>query len=183
MFLLGDEFVLQMDLLSHIFDHMVVDDALVRIILPEGASNIEIETPYAVSRLPDSLHFTYLDTKGRPVVEIAAKNLVENHIQPFKVIHFFGSFYKKTNFFKTSVLSYSYATRFRGSSCSKSLCYACLPFSSCFLLSSSTRGWTFPSARFEKESMETTASYPSPCSLFLLCQQTCPHDWYACHFV
>jgi oligosaccharyltransferase complex subunit alpha (ribophorin I) len=84
-FRVGDEFVLQMDLISHIFDHMVIDDALVRIILPEGASNIEIETPYAVTRLPDTLHFTYLDVKGRPVVEIAAKNLVENHIQPFKV--------------------------------------------------------------------------------------------------
>lgn len=86
----GDEFVLQMDLISHIFDHMVVDDALVRIILPEGASNIEVETPYAVTRLPDSLHFTYLDVKGRPVVEIAAKNLVENHIQPFKLRYTFS---------------------------------------------------------------------------------------------
>lgn len=91
-FYAGDEFVLQMDLISHIFDHMVVDDALVRIILPEGASNIEVETPYAVTRLPDSLHFTYLDVKGRPVVEIAAKNLVENHIQPFKVIFFERTF-------------------------------------------------------------------------------------------
>ncbi|EFX75282.1 hypothetical protein DAPPUDRAFT_226428 [Daphnia pulex] len=86
----GDEFVLQMDLISHIFDHMVIDDALVRIILPEGASNIEIETPYAVTRLPDTLHFTYLDVKGRPVVEIAAKNLVENHIQPFKLRYTFS---------------------------------------------------------------------------------------------
>jgi oligosaccharyltransferase complex subunit alpha (ribophorin I) len=90
-FRVGDEFVLQMDLISHIFDHMVVDDALVRIILPEGATNIEIETPYTVTRLPDSLHFTYLDVKGRPVVEIAAKNLVENHIQPFKVPYYYYS--------------------------------------------------------------------------------------------
>ncbi|EFX75171.1 hypothetical protein DAPPUDRAFT_14029, partial [Daphnia pulex] len=60
------------------------NDALVRIILPEGAFNIEIETPYAVTRLQDTLHFTYLDVKGRSVVENAAKNLVENHIQPFK---------------------------------------------------------------------------------------------------
>nr|CAG4650912.1 EOG090X04O4 [Simocephalus serrulatus] len=86
----GDEFVLQMDLISHIFDQMIIDDALVRIVLPEGASNIEIETPYAVTRLPDSLHFTYLDVKGRPVVEIAAKNLVENHIQPFKLRYTFS---------------------------------------------------------------------------------------------
>jgi len=77
------------------FQHLVIqskknkvtqtNDALVRIILPEGASNIEIETPYAVTRLQDTLHFTYLDVKGRSVVENAAKNLVENHIQPFKV--------------------------------------------------------------------------------------------------
>lgn len=123
MLFVGDEFVLQMDLISHVFDHMVVDNALVRIILPEGASNIEIETPYAVSRLPDSLHFTYLDTKGRPVVEIAAKNLVENHIQPFKVICYFQLILKTTFF--TNWLSYSCATRFRVSSCSKSPCYAC----------------------------------------------------------
>lgn len=74
-----------MKLIDHVFDDMVVDEALVRVILPEGASNIELEAPYAVQRLPDTLHFTYLDTKGRPVVEIKAKNLVENHIQDFKV--------------------------------------------------------------------------------------------------
>lgn len=74
-----------MRLIDHIFDDMVVDDALVRIILPEGASNIEIETPYSVQRLPDTLHYTYLDTKGRPVIELRASNLVENHMQDFKV--------------------------------------------------------------------------------------------------
>jgi hypothetical protein len=37
--------------------------------------------------LPDTLHFTYLDVKGHSIVEIAAsKNLVDNHIQPFKVL-------------------------------------------------------------------------------------------------
>jgi len=74
-----------MNLIDHIFDNMVVDDALVRIVLPEGATNIHLEAPYAVTRLPDSLHFTYLDVKGRPVIELRAKNLVENHIQEFKV--------------------------------------------------------------------------------------------------
>ena len=85
--------MLQMDLIDHVFDNMVVEEALVRIILPEGATNIEVETPYPMTRLPDSLHFTYLDTKGRPVVELSGKNLVENHIQEFKVqlliAHFF----------------------------------------------------------------------------------------------
>lgn len=86
----GNHFVLQMKLIDHVFDDMVVDEALVRVILPEGASNIELEAPYAVQRLPDTLHFTYLDTKGRPVVEIKAKNLVENHIQDFKLHYTFS---------------------------------------------------------------------------------------------
>jgi len=86
----GDQFVLQMDLIDHVFDNMVVEEALVRIILPEGATNIEVETPYPMTRLPDSLHFTYLDTKGRPVVELSGKNLVENHIQEFKLRYTFS---------------------------------------------------------------------------------------------
>lgn len=84
----GDEYVLKMNVIDHVFDNMVVDEALVRIVLPEGASNIELETPYPVTRLPDTLHFTYLDVKGRPVVQLSAKNLVENHMQEFKVFIF-----------------------------------------------------------------------------------------------
>lgn len=86
----GNEYVLKMDLVSHVIDNMIIDDALVRIILPEGSTNIEIEAPYEVTRLPDSLHFTYLDTKGRPVVQLSAKNLVENHIQEFKLKYNFS---------------------------------------------------------------------------------------------
>jgi len=81
----GDEFVLKMPLIDHIVDNMVVDEAQIRIILPEGATDIELDTPYAITRLADTLHFTYLDTRGRPVVEISAKNLVEHHIQDFKL--------------------------------------------------------------------------------------------------
>nr|CAG4643152.1 EOG090X04O4 [Ilyocryptus agilis] len=86
----GNEYVLQMDLVDHEFDNMVIDEALVRIVLPEGVSSIELETPYPVTRLPDSLHFTYLDVKGRPVVEFSAKNLVENHTQQFKLRYTFS---------------------------------------------------------------------------------------------
>ena len=78
-----------MNLIDHSFDNMIVDEALVRIILPEGATNIELEAPYTVTRLPDELHYTYLDVKGRPVIQLKAKNLVENHIQEFKVKFYF----------------------------------------------------------------------------------------------
>lgn len=89
--------MLKMPLIDHIVDNMVVDETQIRIILPEGATNIELDTPYDVKRLEDSLHFTYLDTKGRPVVEITANNLVEHHIQDFKVFRVFIKFHGETN--------------------------------------------------------------------------------------
>nr|CAG4640798.1 EOG090X04O4 [Eulimnadia texana] len=81
----GDQYVLKMKVVDHVYDNMYIEDALIRIVLPEGASDIELETPYPVERLADSLHFTYLDTRGRPVVQFRAKDLVESHIQDFQL--------------------------------------------------------------------------------------------------
>lgn len=47
--------------------------------------NIKLKTPYEVRRDVDKLHFTYLDTVGRPVVTLHKDNLVEQHIQDFEV--------------------------------------------------------------------------------------------------
>lgn len=83
--ILGDNYLLKMRFLDHVFDDMIVDEVTTKIILPEGSDNVKLVTPYAVERLSDSLHYTYLDTKGRPVVTMRKKNLIENHIQDFKV--------------------------------------------------------------------------------------------------
>ncbi|XP_033209967.1 dolichyl-diphosphooligosaccharide--protein glycosyltransferase subunit 1 [Belonocnema kinseyi] len=85
----GDKYSLEMRLLDHVFDDMVVDELVVKIILPEGTKNIELNVPYPVVRLPNSLHYTYLDTTGRPVISIMKKNLVENHIQNFRLKYTF----------------------------------------------------------------------------------------------
>ena len=77
--------MLKMRFLDHVFDDMVVDEVTTKIILPEGSQDIHLKTPYSVENLPSSLHFTYLDTTGRPVVIVRKKNLVENHIQDFEV--------------------------------------------------------------------------------------------------
>lgn len=55
--------------------------------LPHRASprNIQVDSPYEVSRGPDELHHTYLDTFGRPVIVAHKKNLVEQHIQDIVV--------------------------------------------------------------------------------------------------
>ncbi|KAF4532123.1 hypothetical protein B566_EDAN004129 [Ephemera danica] len=81
----GDQFVLKMRLLDHVYDDMLVDELETKIILPEGSNSVELATPYPVRRLADTLHYTYLDTKGRPVISITKRNLVENHIDDFEL--------------------------------------------------------------------------------------------------
>lgn len=48
--------------------------------------NIKLKAPYEVQRDADKLHFTYLDTVGRPVVTLHKDRLVEQHIQDFEVV-------------------------------------------------------------------------------------------------
>ncbi|XP_049805250.1 dolichyl-diphosphooligosaccharide--protein glycosyltransferase subunit 1 [Schistocerca nitens] len=81
----GDDYLLKMRFIDHVFDDMIVDEVTTKVILPEGSHNIEKYTPYPVETMPDSHHFTYLDTNGRPVIMWRKKNLVENHIQDFKL--------------------------------------------------------------------------------------------------
>lgn len=85
----GNEYLLKMRVVDHIYDDMQIDELVTKIILPEGSTNIKLNLPYAVTRLPDSLHYTYLDTKGRPVISFQKKNLVENHIQDFQLRYTF----------------------------------------------------------------------------------------------
>jgi len=82
----GDNFVLNMRLLDHIFNDMIVDEFQLKIILPEGCEAPKLHTPYPVKRGADSLHYTYLDTKGRPVITITnVGKMTENHIQDFQL--------------------------------------------------------------------------------------------------
>uniref|UniRef100_A0A8C2XZ46 Dolichyl-diphosphooligosaccharide--protein glycosyltransferase subunit 1 n=1 Tax=Capra hircus TaxID=9925 RepID=A0A8C2XZ46_CAPHI len=86
---LGDQYALKMRLVDHVFDEQVIDSLTVKIILPEGAKNIQVDSPYEISRGPDELHYTYLDTFGRPVIVAHKENLVEQHIQDIVVGPFF----------------------------------------------------------------------------------------------
>ncbi|KAK1337656.1 hypothetical protein QTO34_002289 [Cnephaeus nilssonii] len=84
---LSDQYALKMRFVDHVFDEQVIDSLTVKIILPEGARNIQVDSPYEISRAPDELHYTYLDTFGRPVIVAYKKNLVEQHIQDI-VVHY-----------------------------------------------------------------------------------------------
>lgn len=85
----GDDYALKVRFVDHIFDDMVIDEAVVKVILPEGVQNIEVRTPFEVKREADEDHFTYLDTVGRPVVVLRKNRLVEQHIQDFEVHYTF----------------------------------------------------------------------------------------------
>lgn len=86
----GDQFVLKMRVIDHVFDDMVIEKATVKIILPEGSNNIKLIPPYSVSRSSDQVHYTYLDTVGRPVIVFSKENLVENHIADFNLKYTFS---------------------------------------------------------------------------------------------
>jgi len=86
----NENYLLKMRVIDHIYDDMIVDEALIKVILPEGSSQIELITPYAVHRNPNELYFTYLDTVGRPVVSFSKTNLIENHITDFDIKYKFS---------------------------------------------------------------------------------------------
>ncbi|KAK9529426.1 hypothetical protein VZT92_013518 [Zoarces viviparus] len=87
LYTLGDQYALKMRLVDHVYDDQVIDSLTVKIILPEGARNIQVDTPYKIDRMPNQLHYTYLDTFGRPVLIATKNNLVEHHIQDV-VVHY-----------------------------------------------------------------------------------------------
>lgn len=47
--------------------------------------NIKFKAPYGMDNERRTIHHTYLDTIGRPVVIINKNNLVEQHIADFEV--------------------------------------------------------------------------------------------------
>ncbi|XP_069006772.1 dolichyl-diphosphooligosaccharide--protein glycosyltransferase subunit 1 [Embiotoca jacksoni] len=87
LYTLGDQYALKMRLVDHVYDDQVIDLLTVKIILPEGARNIHVDTPYKIDRMPNQLHYTYLDTFGRPVLVATKNNLVEQHIHDV-VVHY-----------------------------------------------------------------------------------------------
>ncbi len=82
----GDAYVLNMRLVDHVFDDMLVEDFELKIILPEGARVGKLHAPYPTARGKDSKHFTYLDVQGRPVVVVKnVGEMTEKHIQDFQL--------------------------------------------------------------------------------------------------
>ncbi|KRX59435.1 Dolichyl-diphosphooligosaccharide--protein glycosyltransferase subunit 1 [Trichinella sp. T9] len=83
----GSQFGLKMRFVDHVFENFFIENFLLKIILPEESKNIRVKTPYDVQKYPNSLHYTYLDVTGRPVITMHKRHLVENHIQDFELYY------------------------------------------------------------------------------------------------
>jgi len=81
----GEDYLLKMRLIDHLYDNMIIEDVTVRIILPEGSVDLDLKTAHPIVRLPDGLHYTYLDTIGRPIIKLQMSNVVESHISDFEL--------------------------------------------------------------------------------------------------
>lgn len=85
----GDNYALKMRFVDHVFDDLVIDQLTFKIILPEGSSNMDLKTPFDIDLGENTVHYTYLDTIGRPVIVAYKNNLVEQHIQDFELHYTF----------------------------------------------------------------------------------------------
>lgn len=57
----------------------VVNDAEVKIVLPEGATDVEYISPFPSLSEKVTTHVTYLDTTGRPAIVLDYKDLTDKH--------------------------------------------------------------------------------------------------------
>lgn len=88
----GSSYILKMRFLDHVYDDMVVEEMTLKVILPEGVSDVEFKAPYDVKRDEDTYHYTYLDTVGRRVISASKRNLIEHHIQEFELQYNFPAY-------------------------------------------------------------------------------------------
>uniref|UniRef100_A0A3Q0KK07 Dolichyl-diphosphooligosaccharide--protein glycosyltransferase subunit 1 n=1 Tax=Schistosoma mansoni TaxID=6183 RepID=A0A3Q0KK07_SCHMA len=81
----GPNFALVMPFVDHVYKNQFIRNLTLKIILPETSDDIHIETPFPVHEQHFENMKTYLDTSGRTVIVCKAANLVDEHIQDFKV--------------------------------------------------------------------------------------------------
>jgi len=90
----GGSNVLRVNFIDHIYDNLVIEDATVEIILPEGAIVKNVLPPFDVERLADQVKLNYLDLVGRTIITMKKHNLVEEHIQYIEVSYDYNQLWK-----------------------------------------------------------------------------------------
>ncbi|KAL7420065.1 dolichyl-diphosphooligosaccharide--protein glycosyltransferase subunit 1 [Cryptotrichosporon argae] len=60
----------------------VINDVELRIILPEGATEVTVISPFRADSVAHATHKTYLDSIGRPEITLTKSHATEQHAQP-----------------------------------------------------------------------------------------------------
>uniref|UniRef100_A0A0K0EYR5 Dolichyl-diphosphooligosaccharide--protein glycosyltransferase subunit 1 n=1 Tax=Strongyloides venezuelensis TaxID=75913 RepID=A0A0K0EYR5_STRVS len=92
LFYKGNEYTLKLPVVDKIYSNFVIEKVTVKIVLPERSSNIKLVTPFSVTKLPSTTHYTFLDTVGRPVTVFEVSNVVDNHVQSFTLTYTYEMF-------------------------------------------------------------------------------------------
>lgn len=74
----GDRFTVKVPFMTPISD-VAVDKASLKVILPEGARNVQVKLPFQVDEQSFSRKWYFLDTTGSPVLELAKRKCSERH--------------------------------------------------------------------------------------------------------
>jgi oligosaccharyltransferase complex subunit alpha (ribophorin I) len=88
----NDRYSLQFDFHT-IFENVWVDELEIKVILPEGSTDIEASIPYPILDRTDGKRFTYFDSQlngGRNVITIRAQNIVEEHDEQIVISYSFN---------------------------------------------------------------------------------------------
>ncbi|TPX68609.1 dolichyl-diphosphooligosaccharide---protein glycotransferase [Spizellomyces sp. 'palustris'] len=72
--------------------NVTIERAVVSIVLPEGAQNYKIHTPFPMDRTSEYTTFTYLDTTGRPTIVLEKQNVVDEHAASFFITYDYASY-------------------------------------------------------------------------------------------
>ncbi|KAM7252988.1 hypothetical protein ACFE04_025606 [Oxalis oulophora] len=70
-------------------DELVIENLIVKVVLPEGSTDISVSTPFPVKQSLET-KISHLDIVGRPVVVLEKKNSVPEHNQSFQVYYKFS---------------------------------------------------------------------------------------------
>lgn len=71
-------------------NEVVIDNLIVKVVLPEGSSDISVSVPLPVKQ-SEEIKFSNLDIVGRPVVVLEKSNVVLEHNQHFQVYYRFSN--------------------------------------------------------------------------------------------
>ena len=85
-------YVLTMNILDLIFPNMIIEEALFKIYLPEGANEIHLDMPFSASYENNSIHYTSCDTLGHKVITMRAVQLTNRHVKYFSLYYVYNNF-------------------------------------------------------------------------------------------